>query len=258
MWNEADPRITLAIDNALRTFRHELLIPNFEGIPVFQQHGDADDNVPVFHSRRLHQLIGQCHKDRQDTYNELKGKGHWYDGVMTTPGLIRFYENVLNEPRIPCLPRCFTIVVADAADLGSRGGIQVDALVRPGQLGKMLVEREGVSSRWILTTSNIRKFHFVSRFAIGGMPSEIVIDTQSFATVARGGQSESCYKMDEHGRWIVSIQCSTEGPTLTFNRRLKSQIRVEGSNQLSQDRSVLFFDPKALSSSAVYRRHVRG
>lgn len=258
MWHEADPRITLAMDNALRTFRHELLIPNFENIPVFQQHGDADDNVPVFHSRRLHQLIGQYHDERQDTYSEIKGRGHWYEGVMTTPGLIRFYENALKEPSIPCLPKCFTIDVADAADMGSRGGIQVDALVTPGQLGRMFVERGGVSSRWTLTTSNISKFHFVSRSVIEGMPSEVVIDTQSFETMARGGHNDSCYKLDEHRRWIVRMGSHTEGTRLMFDREWKNQIGITGVNQLSQDRSMLFSDQRALSSSAVYRQHVRG
>lgn len=252
MWHEADPRITLAIENSLRTFRHELLLPNFEGIPVFQQHGDADDNVPVFHSRRLHHLIGQCHEERRDTYNEMKGKGHWYDGIMTTPGLLRFYENILNEPSIPCLPRCFTIVVADAADLSSRGGIQVDALVTPDQLGRIFVEREGGSSRWTLTTSNISKFHLVSESSIERMPSEVVIDTQSFGTIARGGQTDSCYKMDEDERWTVCIESITEGPTLIFGRHSKNQVGVTGLIRLSQGRSMLFYDPKALLSSAVY------
>lgn len=258
MWHEADPRITLAMDNALRTFRHELLIPNFESIPVFQQHGDADDNVPVFHSRRLHQLIGQFHDERRDTYSEIKGKGHWYEGIMTTPGLIRFYENVLDEPSIPRLPKRFTIVVADAADLGSRGGIQVDALVTPGQLGRIVVERGGVSSRWTLTTSNISKFHFVSGSAIEGMPSEVVIDTQSFETMARGGHNDSCYKLDEHRRWIVCIGSHTEGTTLMFDRERKNQIGITGVNQLSQDLSMLFSDQRTLLPSAVYRQHVRG
>ena len=233
MWHEADPRITLAMDNALRTFRHELLIPNFEGIPVFQQHGDADDNVPVFHSRRLHQLIGQFHDQRRDTYSEMKDEGHWYEGIMTTPGLIRFYENVLKEPSIPCLPKCFTIVVADAADLGSRGGIQVDALVTPGQLGKIFVERGGVFSRWTLTTSNISRFHFVSGSATEGMPSEVVIDTETFETMARGGHNNSFHKMDEHGRWVVSIESNSKGTTLMFDRQRKTQAGITGVNPLN-------------------------
>lgn len=177
MWSEADPRVTCLVQNALRNFRHELLVSNFSGIPILQQHGSVDDNVPVFHSRRMSQLISESDNDAREEYIELKDKNHWFDGVMTTQPLREFYQNILSRGSdLPQLPRSFTIVIANPADMGSRGGLIVDQLCDPDQLGKIEVATSSATDAWVLTTSNILRFHFSTTCSSKLAAQEIVID----------------------------------------------------------------------------------
>lgn len=142
----------------MNSYRHELLVENFAGIPILQQHGSADDNVPAYHSRRLNQLISQTGGFSE--YVELQGAGHWFDGVMTTGPLREFYEYYLAKSRsLPALPMHFSIVVANPAEMGSRGGIVVDQLIAPEKHGRIHVRRVPSSGIWILHTWNIRQFH---------------------------------------------------------------------------------------------------
>ena len=158
-WTEADPKLICVIQSSLVNYRHELLLENVAGIPILQQHGSADDNVPAFHSRRLSQLISQ--EGYPSGYVELRGKGHWFDGVMTTTCLQTFYHEVLAKGSAkPELPNHFNVIVASPASLGSRGGIVLDQLICPGQLGKLEVERNSETSSWNIKTSNILRFHF--------------------------------------------------------------------------------------------------
>lgn len=100
------------------------------GKPIFQQHGDNDHNVPAYHSRRMHQLLAEA--GGQSEYQEVPGRDHWWEGVATQGRLPELYKEHLEEnPAIPELPQEFSIVVANPADMGSRGGIKVDQLLEP-------------------------------------------------------------------------------------------------------------------------------
>ena len=150
------------------------------GVPLLEQHGGADDNVPAFNSRRMYQLISQTADMGLSQYVELKGQGHWFDGVMSTTPLRNFYFNVLDHAtERATLPLNFSIVVANPADMGSRGGILVDQLRTPNQLGKIDVRRSSFKDSWTLETSNIRRFHFApSRTTT--LPLELTIDGSHF------------------------------------------------------------------------------
>ena len=147
MWSEADPRVSLCIQNALRNARHEALVDNFCNIPIFLQHSSDDDNVPVFHARRMQEIVSQ--KSNSDiVYSELDGKGHWFDGVLTTPQLCLFYKDILSNPYMPVLPTSFSVCVSDPASMGSRGGVRVDLLEDPDQMGSISVTRHTQGSTW--------------------------------------------------------------------------------------------------------------
>lgn len=122
-WHEAEPKIASIIENALSNYRHELLMDNAKGIPILQQHGGADRNVPVYHSRRMYQLLRET--GSSPFYAEVPGKGHWYEGVMETQPLRDFYSNISRrESSQKRLPNSFTVVVPGSGFmLGSRGGI---------------------------------------------------------------------------------------------------------------------------------------
>ena len=176
MWAEADPKVIMLLRNSMRSFRHELLTSNFKGIPIVQQHVSADNNVPAFHSRRMNQLISQTNTNSDHQYVELKGKGHWFDGIMTTAPLLEFYDIIGREVDGPRLPQEFTIVIANPADMGARGGLIVDQLHNPDQLGTINVERHPTSKSWILRTSNILRFHFISTQKSDIEPHKLIVD----------------------------------------------------------------------------------
>lgn len=75
MWHEVDPRKMAVILMSLNTYRTELLCGNIVGTPVLQQHGQDDDNVPIFHSRRMSQLAYESGWETE--YLEILGRGHW-------------------------------------------------------------------------------------------------------------------------------------------------------------------------------------
>jgi len=204
MWTEADPKVTCMLQCSLQSFRHELLVANSAGIPLLQQHGSTDDNVPVFHSRRMNQLVSQSAKDASHNYYELEGKGHWFDGVMTSMPLRKFYANVLGSEDRPELPEIFSIVVANPADMGSRGGLVVDQLITPDQLGKVSVAISPGTATWVLKTSNILRFHF-SPADSNLLPHELIIDDTALGLPLDEVEGEWWVLRSRIGDWQVSF-----------------------------------------------------
>jgi predicted peptidase len=76
-WQPADPRRTAIIGASLNSYRHELLMANTRGIPIQQQHGEVDDDVPAYHSRFLAQQLYLA--GANSNYNELPGENHWFE-----------------------------------------------------------------------------------------------------------------------------------------------------------------------------------
>lgn len=221
MCAEADPRITTLLRNSMRSSRHELLVPNFKGIPIMQQHGGADDNVPAFHSRRMNQLSSQMNGNFLHRYVELKGKNHWFDGIMTTAPLLGFYDILEREVDWPELPQEFTIVIANPAEMGARGGLLVDQLISPDQLGKIEVERRPISKTWILTTSNILRLHFIATENPEAVPHKLVIDQYSLE-LPNDKEKFDCWLIRfKQGLWHVRIFATHSfGPGTHFLRYL--------------------------------------
>lgn len=155
LWQPADPRRTAIISGSLNSYRHEMLMPNVEGIPIQQQHGEIDDNVPAYNSRFLFQqihLVGST-----SNYSEKMGQNHWWEGVMTTSELVDFYhKQAKNEDFLPRKLKEFSFLVGDPGDMGSKSGITVTALEDPGQYGKVDVKGHTV------TTSNVLSLDFDS------------------------------------------------------------------------------------------------
>lgn len=192
-----DPRATSVLQSSMISYRHELFTDNLLGIPILEQHGGNDDNVPVYQSRRMSQLVAQS--GGSSKYVELPGKGHWFDGVMTTDPLKEFYTSLLrtnhNEPQ---LPSKFAYVVSSSGDFGSRGGIKVDQLRYPDQLGRIEVARDEAKLIWTIKTSNILRFHISTHQWNTVMPSTITIDcSKSF------GIENKWFVRNEHGSWEV-------------------------------------------------------
>ncbi|KAL1795700.1 hypothetical protein ACET3X_005924 [Alternaria dauci] len=160
LWQAADPGRTAVISASINSYRHEMLMPNAHGIPVQQQHGEIDDNVPAYNSRLLAEQLYRTGVSpgvigAKASYNEVAGQNHWWDGVMTTPELVDFYyTQAKNDDILPRKMEHFLILVGDPGDMGSKNGIQVKQLEDPGRYGKV-----GVRGH-IIKTSNVRSLEF--------------------------------------------------------------------------------------------------
>ncbi|KAF3050665.1 hypothetical protein E8E11_008558 [Didymella keratinophila] len=136
LWQPSDPRRTSVISASLNSYRHEMLMANAHGIPIQQQHGEIDPNVPAYHSRFL---VQQLHlAGANSSYNEVPEQEHYWDGVMTTPPLVGFYYNVTRSTeKLPRTLDEFDLVVGDPGDMSSKGGVRVTQLEDPGQYGRV-------------------------------------------------------------------------------------------------------------------------
>ncbi|KAL9097818.1 MAG: hypothetical protein Q9165_000144 [Trypethelium subeluteriae] len=202
MWRTMDPRRQAVLQASLNSYRHELLADNLKGIPILQQHGSADDNVPVWHSRAMHESIEQA--GGRSSYFELPGQRHWFDGIMTTEPMRNFYVANLPAPSgrfEPSLPvrrsqsEKFSLVVANPADTGSKNGITVLLLESPDQYGRIDVDLDG--SRCVISTSNILSFRMQGDHRL----TSIVIDGWQQDS-SDGGNTT--WSRNPEGRWAPS------------------------------------------------------
>ncbi|KAJ4289731.1 hypothetical protein N0V90_011061 [Kalmusia sp. IMI 367209] len=130
-----------------------MLMANAHGIPIQQQHGEIDDNVPAYNSRLLAQQLFLS--GTNSSYNEVAGQNHWWDTVMTTPQLVEFYyTHTRNNDTIPRRLEEFEFVVGDPGDTGSKAGIKVLLLEDPGQYGRLKVKGH------VIATSNVLSLEF--------------------------------------------------------------------------------------------------
>jgi predicted esterase len=183
-WRPMDPRRRAVIEASANSYRHELLASNAKGIPVFQQHGSLDDNVPTYHSRFMSQLLSETGWSSE--YSELPGKGHWFDQIMTTDGLQNFYRQQLKNPKSPSKSlTSFDFVVANPGDTGSKGGVEVLYLDDPGQIGKIRASVDDRRAVWSLTTGNVLAFKLDDK---KGNVKEVEIDGQKIALERSGSE----------------------------------------------------------------------
>ena len=161
-WSRKDALKSAILDIARSSFRHEALIENIVHFPVMQQHGSDDPNVPPYHARLMNSLIDLAGGNA--SYIELPGKDHWFDGMMTTNGLRRFYLTrwESQDHRTVSLPASY--VVPNSADLGTWHGIGVQQLESPDQYGRIMLsfDNESAKARWSIVTSNIYRFQIDS------------------------------------------------------------------------------------------------
>lgn len=198
-WRIADPRKAAIIQASLGSYRHELLLGNTKDIPILLQHGSADDNVPAYHSRMMHQLLSQS--DSGSTYHEMEGKPHYWDGVMTTQPLSEFIEQHLVQGADPDgnvtkNRHSFTITTMNPADTGSLHGIRILGLVIPGQLGRVEHTPDGPHA-YTLSTSNVRVLDIATTFSSG---EQVYIDDEPIEL--HTGSNSTILELSSDGTWI--------------------------------------------------------
>ena len=161
-WHTTEPTKEGLVQSALLPYRHELLLENGKDIPVLQQHGSADDNVPVYNARLMSQRIHQS--GAYSEYFEVPGRSHFWKGVMATKPLSHFINEQLDRhmeektANVPLHLLNFTIVVADPGDMGSKNGLKVLNLQNQGKLGKVSLLYDPLTRACAYHTVNVWNF----------------------------------------------------------------------------------------------------
>ncbi|KAF1926669.1 uncharacterized protein M421DRAFT_67357 [Didymella exigua CBS 183.55] len=215
-WQPADPRRTSVVSASLNSYRHEMLMANAQGIPIRQQHGEVDDNVPAYHSRFLSQQLRLA--GANSSYNEVPDQNHYWDGVMTTPPLVDFYYNFTRSTEE--LPREldeFNIVVGDPGDMGSKGGVRVTQLEDPGQYGRVHVRGRRVK------TSNVLGIEFGHPF----WTDTVVVDGQTLDLAGAAANTGSTIQARLSGNsWVINTVGTTDESTDRRGRQLGSMTAI--------------------------------
>ncbi|KAL4879998.1 hypothetical protein BJY04DRAFT_208288 [Aspergillus karnatakaensis] len=212
MWHESEPLLSSILYRSRGSFKHELLLDNAAGIPILQQHGAADTNVPP------------------SEYVELPNTSHWFDGVLTSR-LLRFYEKSLRLKKNN-IPEYYTINIPPLGDSICRG-ICVDQLQSPDRFGRLHVQRNIRQGIWQLRTQNIHRFHIAAR--VCGFQRHIVLvledaDTQ-FKITATECES-TWFVRDADERWTSSRQIRWQAISQRYGRQvgaLDAILRTLGS-----------------------------
>ncbi|RDW93214.1 uncharacterized protein DSM5745_00536 [Aspergillus mulundensis] len=218
MWRDSEPLISSILHQSRASYKHELLLANAAGIPILQQHGSQDTNVPAYHSRLMHALLEET--DWLSEYVELPNAGHWFDGVMTTPPLLKFYESSLHSARNR-IPPTFAIYVPPSGDMSSKGGIFVDQLQSPDRLGRLHVTIDAQQKKWHLQTQNIHRFHLSANACNTKPHIVLVLDDMSTHFAVDPAQCDSTwYIRGADGNWMRSNQTSWRSMSQRYGRQV--------------------------------------
>jgi pimeloyl-ACP methyl ester carboxylesterase len=127
--------------------------------PIFINHGDADDNVPVTEARRMRQELAE---NKHLEWYEEKGGGHWYDSDPEPGASVEDFAPIFNlfaKTAIPTLasvrkidfttpnpyisPKCHWVTVKSQTQIGAASNVQANSY--PG-LRKFVVDTTNVAS----------------------------------------------------------------------------------------------------------------
>ena len=266
LWHNNEASLANVFEIARQNFKHEMLVSNFVGIPVHQQHGSDDDNVPAYHSRLMHQLIKES--GWYSTYDELPGKGHWFDGVLTTNSLVNFYRRSANtnqEATDDLLPLEFSIVIPSSAEMGSRGGLIVDQLQSPDRYGHIEVVRNENLGTWRLRTSNIHRFHILPSAIRGSYPERLFVDNNQEPFILPSDETRPTWLVRIDGCWQLSQDSSWRCPFQRYGKQVGAMdaiLRTDGpfsivsasldSNDLAVQISRNFFQYFSADSRLIF------
>lgn len=228
MWHDSDPLVSSILQRSRSSYKHELLLENAAGIPILQQHGSNDDNVPVYHSRLMHELLERIQWPSQ--YNELPGKGHWFEGIMTTSSLLGFYEEKAISQYRPKMPLSFIINLPSSGTMGSVYGIYVDQLQTPDMNGKIEVTRDLNYGVWYLQTQNIHLFRLSVSTRVE-VPVALVLDRMEYPFIVDPSLCEKTWYLRDHlNRWVASNETEWKNIYQRHGRQMGAMDAILRSN----------------------------
>jgi hypothetical protein len=198
-----EPARRSILDASLNSYRHELLADNYKGIPIQQQHGELDRNVPTYHSRLMHLQLFEAGVN--SSYVELADKHHWFDGVMTTQDLRHFYRSHVNSPVNPSrIPKKFGITVGTPGDMGSKGGLKVLQLEVPGRYGHMdvaVTQLNDETCMYEVKTTNILSF----KLSYGACSAQSIVLDGTKYKMTTSAKSDSKVFWKSKNQWQFGV-----------------------------------------------------
>jgi hypothetical protein len=227
MWRYSEPLVSSILHQSRASFKHELLLANAVGIPIMQQHGSQDKNVPAYHSRLMHSLLEEV--DWPSRYVELPNAGHWFDGVMTTSSLLKFYKSSLQSTRQTALT--FTIYVPHSGDMASKGGLYVDQLQSPDRFGRVHVTIDAKEETWHIQTQNIHRFHLSATACNSEKRLTLIIDdTDTHFRVDPARCGFTWYIRGTDGSWKCSEQNGWQSISQRYGRQVGAMDAILRTN----------------------------
>ncbi|THH31747.1 hypothetical protein EUX98_g2437 [Antrodiella citrinella] len=219
-----DPAVRAILETALTPDDNELFISNLVDTPVLAIHGGDDDNVPVWHTRQLVDVLKTWHPNANVTYQEDPGQPHFYPNMFLTRSVQDFIDSAFEQSFDHNHPADFTLTVAIPSDSGSLHGFRIEALQIPGRLGRLTVQSG--DNRVIIKTSNVRTFAIggPQTLTSGGLP--VLVDNQEVNTNVLSNDA-IVYICKRDGRWQILSNPTTSLRTPTG--RLSNILTTLGS-----------------------------
>ncbi|KAF2840269.1 hypothetical protein M501DRAFT_1002585 [Patellaria atrata CBS 101060] len=242
LWHPMEPRRYAVLQAASNDYRHELLVENGRGIPILQQHGSIDDNVPAFNSRLMSLLISQA--GYSTNYVELPNRNHWFDTVMTTDALKAFYRASVKLDTVSSKLENFTFVVSNPGTMGSKGGFQVDHLEDPGQYGRIDVQVSFQRCEYRVRTSNILQFRYLGSACSN---PAFIVDEEEITTDCAGIVCSTLYfsRNTAEKRWQFS------GTTPQIPSRFGKQLGAMDAILRSKGPFIILYEEDSAYPTAV-------
>jgi len=151
---------------------------NLSGRGVYILHGDADDNVPVDHARRMREELKDVVPGLG--YHEQPGAGHWWES-SDEPGaecldwapmfdLFAHYRSVSDRE-----VRSVRFVTMNPAISDRLAWVTIGSQVRPGEPSTVSIECDPHAGRFKGTTTNVESLE-LSLAALVGTPTSVELD----------------------------------------------------------------------------------
>jgi hypothetical protein len=182
--------------------------------------------------------------------SEVAGQGHWFDNVVSDDTIQSFLDKYLDPYQnpglnLPPLPESFTISTLNPASTGSRGSIKILQLEVPYRLATIRVHRVGDGTKWILHTSNVRRFAFYDD--VRSQISSWTIDGQKFNDAPKKGPSYLREKLGPNKfQWTLV-------PDLLWISEERYSSTYGPVSQIFSHPFLIVIPSKPTGNSAVYR-----
>ncbi|KAJ1547299.1 hypothetical protein HK096_003514, partial [Nowakowskiella sp. JEL0078] len=206
----ADSSLRGIMESSISEHDIDMYSSNLAGIPILARSGGSDDNVHPLHNRRMIRLVNEWARDPSIAkISEIPTQGHWFDGVMNDDVMQQFLDGHL--------------IRDDIRKRKLEGGlIDKEKITIPNlpKLGQIKVHQMG--DKWVLNTTNVRRFGFVDDVRRSGV-KRWVVDGNDFIGSPVVGPSylrndgEEIWKISTDLLWLSKERHpNTYGPAISI------------------------------------------